>query len=790
MNNEYNKNQKRDRILSIVFASVLILIIALAVIFGVFNQTKPNTDELTDTPNQDNGELITSEPEPITSPVFSLSEHFYDDSATLEFTYTDDYGAYEIYYTTDGTIPTAGSELYTEPIEIESTRRTVLYPYIARALHEDGTWSDSSHHTYIFGKFVKLDRFNTIVISLSTDPYNLYDYEYGIMIEGLLRDEWRYNNPKAEIIPPTPANYNLRGRESERPVHIEIFTKNGERVINQNGGIRIYGGWSRAHKQKSFKVFARKDYDEINWFYYNFFGDDYSQNGNLINRYKRFVVRNSGNDYGGAFIRDELFVTLARDSGFPDTERVIPVSVFMNGDYFGFYWLHDVYCDEYFEERYGKYDGQFAVLGNTEIYKEGEDEFEKEAAIDYREMYKYAYKDLTQDSIYNELCELLDVENYMMYCAINTYIDNTDWPHNNNKSYRYFAASGEEYRDEFPFDGKWRYMMHDTDHGGGAWGKGYNMNSVQDILKKDKSPMLMALMERDECREFFVTYMLDLLNGGFSEENFISRANQMNAARTIEMDNFLATSKYAPGASMSSVANNMKSIREFAENRPTAMIRNLRSTFKLGTTYTVDIINHNDCGVTVNTYTTYKSEFNGTYIIDYPTTINAVIPVGNDFSHWIVNGKTVYSKIINVQETSTIELILKDAEDNPKLIIDEISSRGQNDYIGLYNPYNVAISTVGYAMSDSYEFGKKPDSLKKDTVAPGESIVIYCDNHVNAVGKKNQSVSFSLKANETLTLLYKDEVYEQVKIPKISEVNVFKRDFLTQKFYETVPADN
>jgi len=639
---------KRNIITAILFVVVVIAIIA----FNVINKAEPVIEEIPVTE--------TKNPERIISPVFSLTDFFYDENAILEFSYTDDYGAYQIYYTTDGTLPTEESELYTEPIEIESTRRVISHPYQARALHEDGSWSYITHHTYFFGKFVKLDRFNTLIISISTDPYNLYDYEYGILIEGKLRDEWRAAHPKENVDPPKPANFNIRGKASERPVYVEVFTPEGERVINQNSGIRVYGGWSRANNLKSLKLFSRNDYDIKNWFNYNFYGEDYGYDGEQLTRYKRFVVRNAGNDHHGAYIRDELFHTLSRNAGFPDTERVTPVSVYVNGTYFGCYWMHDVYCDQYFEQRYGDYNGHFTVLGIAEQWRDSneDDEEEKEAADDYHQMYKYSRKDLTDDAIYAELCEWLDVENYLMYCAINCYIDNNDWPHNNNRTYRYFASAGEEYR-EAPFDGKWRFMIHDTDYSSGIYGMSRSSNTFRRIMSRDVSPMFLALLKRDDCKEFLVKYTLDLLNGAFAEANFVSVLNKMHASRVIEMDNFLATSKFAPNMSMSTVTSSIKELKSFASARPEATIRNLQTTFKLGETYTVHITNSEECGVKVGTYTSHDEEFNGTYISDYKTTISAVIPEGKAFSHWIVNGKTVGDEVIEINETSEIMLFVK-----------------------------------------------------------------------------------------------------------------------------------
>ena len=98
-----------------------------------------------------------------------------------------------------------------------------------------------------------IDDFTTLIFSITSDPYNLYDYEYGILIPGKLRDDFIKENPNKHIDPPDPANFNIRGRESEREAYLEILEPDGHVVASQKAGIRVYGGWSRANLQKSIK---------------------------------------------------------------------------------------------------------------------------------------------------------------------------------------------------------------------------------------------------------------------------------------------------------------------------------------------------------------------------------------------------------------------------------------------------------------------------------------------------------------------------------------------------------
>ncbi len=63
----------------------------------------------------------------------------------------------------------------------------------ARSYDEStGEWGDLFTRTYFYADSMETlkDRFSTYIVCLTSDPYNLYDYEYGIMVEGKIRDEY------------------------------------------------------------------------------------------------------------------------------------------------------------------------------------------------------------------------------------------------------------------------------------------------------------------------------------------------------------------------------------------------------------------------------------------------------------------------------------------------------------------------------------------------------------------------------------------------------------------------
>ena len=149
----------------------------------------------------------------------------------------------------------------------------------------------------------------------STDSANLYDYEKGIAIAGKIRDEWIANeyDGKSEITPNDPANWNQEGMAGERPMYVEAFSSSGELLVSQQAGARVAGAYSAAVDQKSWKLIARTMYTaDKGKFSYPFFSDATDENGAILTKIDRIVLRNGANDREFAGVRDELSMSLAR----------------------------------------------------------------------------------------------------------------------------------------------------------------------------------------------------------------------------------------------------------------------------------------------------------------------------------------------------------------------------------------------------------------------------------------------------------------------------------------------
>lgn len=571
---------------------------------------------------------------------FSRTNYFYTDDIELEILSNK---PCEIYYSLDGTDPDKKETLYNGPIKLNTFDTVRVTSVRAKAFFEDGTESEEITHSYFIGRDATT-RFDTLIVSVTTDPYNLYDYEYGIFVEGKLRDDFKAANPGIEPDPDDPANFNMRGREAEREVYLEVFEPNGVKVVGQAAGIRTYGGWSRARAQKSFKIYARKEYDENNKkLKYEFFPGETSVDGTPIESFKQLVVRNCGNDNGFGFIRDELFQTLADQAGYSDNQAVRPVAVFVNGDYRGFFWLHETYNDEYFEDHYGKYDGSFEVLEGGETYQKlNAEEDNQEIIEDYSNIYwDFAQRDLTQEDNYQRLCDAIDVKNYLEYYAFQVYIGNEDWPQGNYKIYRYYPAPGEEYG-EAPFDGKWRYLLHDLDFSFGIYGTSPNTDFLGKYLGPndeitDAAPLFGQLMRRADCREIFVKKTLDLINGVFSEDNLSSVLGSMNKERMNELSKTYFKNLIEDWVRPEDLVGRLQDLLNFGKVRSQYTLKRYRERFALGEVYELKVTPAQGSAIKVNSFETDK-DFEGFYYIAYDTTVTALLPQGQEVDYWLVNG--------------------------------------------------------------------------------------------------------------------------------------------------------
>ena len=357
-------------------------------------------------------------------------------------------------------------QLFTNPFEVQVTipmGATLMYTTDGTTpTTENGTRSKDGHFTVsetttfrfrlfkngylpsgvVTRSYIYKDRdYYLPVVSVVTDPKNLYDDEIGVYVSG--------KNGKTANQDYTKRNFNM---EWDRPVNFEYILQDemGEyrvTAVNQEVDYAIAGGWSRKYLPKSFKLKAKSLYGASKYDF-PFFSDK------PYNRNKTLLLRNGGNDnYNKYRLKDVSLQEIARLSGFKlNLQSVQPTHVFVNGEYIAMLNMREP------SNKHWAYANQ--GTDNDMI-----DSFEMSVDSGYvqksgtRDAFDYWYNltneladDPQNEEIYRKICDIVDIDDYVNYFAYKFFLNDWDWPHNNCKGFRDRN------------DGKFRFMVFDLDN--------------------------------------------------------------------------------------------------------------------------------------------------------------------------------------------------------------------------------------------------------------------------------------------------------------------------------------
>ncbi len=521
-------------------------------------------------------------PSEIPAPQFSVEAGFYEEA--FELVLTAEEGT-TIYYTLDGSLPmpdgTATME-YLDPIPVEKCEsikgRELLSATVVRAVSvtADGAYSDVETKTY-FVAHRMLKWYDVPVVSLVAEPEDLYGEEKGII-----------------------ANPEEKGREWERPAHFEYFTPEGVRDISMNVGIRINGAYSRRFDMKSFRVYARSEYDTQKNIKYDFFSGGLipavEKNGELknIEKFKRIVLRGGGNESDAwevTFFRDILSQSLMVGTSL-DLQSYQPAVVYVNGEFYGVLNIRERMDDRYLASHYNCSEEDVAIYGfkynkdsdgkvilpaaGEKVFDVVVEEGPEEAKSYFEEAYNFVTgNDMSDPVMYEKAQTYFDIENYIDYLCIHLYCGNTDWPHNNCEAWRYIGEPSEEYG----LDGKIRWLLFDTDFGFGLYGHPVEESVLPSMVADQRgeqpyrdvlTDLFRAFLKNEGFKTQFKTRFLELLETNFLPKNVQAKVEQLG-----EIYRPLVEEKYLKYGKRHDAGSNIATVRDYAAARANVMKRYL-----------------------------------------------------------------------------------------------------------------------------------------------------------------------------------------------------------------------
>lgn len=597
---------------------------------------------------------------PCNAPVLGTESGMYNSDFDLSME-TD--AGNTIYYTTDGTDP-ATSETrmeYTAPVRIKNrsaenyimagmvavrqmtpwsgnlpSQNAVDKGTVIRAVTYSaaGKYSETVTKSYFVGTGNSKHN-NLPIISVTTDPANLFDYETGIFMLGKVYDE---NKNKAEYRDlddgKKPANYNQRGKEWERACHIDFFESDGTLAVSQDCGMRTQGAYSRAAYQKSLRFYAREEYGEKN-FKYPLIPNAYKEDGSgkQLKKFKKIVCRAGGNDIDYTHYKDSYLQSLVSDRAI-DTQEGRACVMFIDGEYWGLYTLQEDFDDHYYEENYDVNSDEVIV------YKKGEIDEGEETDIEYfNELRNFAKNhDLSVQANYDKICEMIDVQSFIDYMAVEMYIINEDWPGNNYSLWRTRTVDPNN-----PYaDGRWRFNLYDTEMGVYHYGNAstkYNSNNLRSIMNnnRDDMPVIFnAMLKNPGFKAQFANTFMDLTAKNFDPAAAKEKEKEFYNAYYPELSkNF---NRYPNWANTGNATNPcINRMHEFLNNRPGYVPTMLAKDLGLSAAVKVNIetINPDGGSIRLNTIDVDTSKkFSGSYFPGTDITITATPADGYTFVGW------------------------------------------------------------------------------------------------------------------------------------------------------------
>ena len=508
-------------------------------------------------------------------------------------------------YTIDGSAPTLENGLTSASGQFRISESTVL----RLRLFRDGYLPSP----VVTRSFIYKDRdYYLPIISVATDPKNLYDNRIGVYVDGT--NGISGNNKSSSN----------KNRAWERPVNFEFFVPNedGEYeacVLNQETDFEVCGGWSRHFSPSSFRIKAVKQYEGQNFLPYPFF----PKNKPYIKN-KALQIRNGGNDTSCRILDAAIQQIILRSGFYLDLQDIQPAHIFFNGQFQYTYNIREPANANLSYSNYGidkdEVD-EFEINGVQGYYQKSGDD---KAMMEWKSLANEFTYDPDDESIFEDICQLVDIDEYVNFMAAGCYIGCSDWftNCNNVKGFRSRADGGKFHLVLMDQDAGFAYTdmlsrlqgsLNDSRYSGG---KSYLIDIFLNMLKYEPFR-----------KQFIDAYCI--VNGSVFEPE---RSRQIIS----EMADLTTTALSWEGKSPWGSANGLISHITSTGER-TARMNTLRNYLKLDQPYDISLSTElPGSTILINGQEVPTGRFSGPLFA--PVTVQAKAPAGYTFLGWKSDG--------------------------------------------------------------------------------------------------------------------------------------------------------
>ena len=630
-------------------------------------------------------------------------------------------------YTTDGSVPTLENGATSTDGNFHITRTSC---FRWRTFQEGCVSSNIASRTFLWSEMpigdsdaqMTVGHLSLPILSVVSDNRFFFDPMIGVMVKG---ENGIEGNGVDE-----PCNWN---QEWPRAVSFAYFNDGEKPDFNDDAIFEISGAWSRRHHPHPFKLKANKVFGHGKTLDYPFFDEK------PFIRNRTLQMRNGVDTDEGRpaeRFKDSFLSYIIHYSGIDvEMQGYQPVAHFVNGQYQGVIDMrepnnkHYVFANHGWDEE--EIDMFEAEEPDTLIVTQGD-------RVAFDRLYHLSFSAADEQS-YALIRQLLDVDEYINYMALELYIGNNDWIRNNMKWFRHH------------YGGPFRIVLFDLD---AAFNK-YGM--VSDWLSENfagwqMTTLFFNLLENDSFRRQFIdTYCL---MGGSVFRPELTKRLTGEARDRIEND------LRAQGESAQFMVDYIdKWLVPYSNSYANFLKKFGLARLQDAEAYRLHIYSNDEGMVLMNGLVVPHGEYHGWFFS--PMTVEAIAPAGMRFAGWKdpQTGSTVTEgPRYEVPEAYTtlapVFVALDDTERKAAgvygVMINEVSAANnsyvndlfkRSDWIELYNTTDSDVDLKGmYLSNDStnrhlFVFGQEVSIADASYILPARGHrVVWCDG----VGGRSQ----------------------------------------------------
>ncbi len=604
-----------------------------------------------------------------------------------------------IRYTLDGKDPTSNSLLYTgSPIYI--FQNTALK---ARAFKTGAIPSSISNASYLFNL-----NHTTPILSVITDSANLFGAQ------------GNFDNPGNDWMKAAYVDY-----FDSTSLHTLLFSQHSGMI--QDGG---FGG-SRFAPQKSFRL----DLDDA------VVGDgkiNYPVIPNKPNRtkYNKFYLRNGSNQYLKLPYKDAAQVRMLAEETHNYYSAWRPVSVYINGQYWGLYELREKFDADFFKFQ-DTADTKTVDILSKSAYYQG---VLRSVAGNPVDTFLAAYNSFNalnanSPSYWDSADHYFDMQYYNDYIIGESWMGNTDWPSNNIKIYRSDKTAN-----------RYRFCIIDQELAlnPNGWTNCTFDHIAFMLSQSTNNPYIniwLKSMQNQRFHNYFINRFADVMNTSYDTSRLRSINTFMFNQTVLEMPN--EYTRWGNAGSiplqMNEFYNNYLSLDSELVCRSAQVRNHIQNNYNLPQQIdlTLDIYPAGAGKIHISTITPDTYPWHGVYFDGLPVKIEAIANLGYHFLYWGANGQiaNIQDSVFNdtlqsnllfkayFQQLPNFIPTLNDYKSNfvlyPSPASDQITLRSENQAILEDATYEI-INTTGVKMSVGFlNKDRRETNISVSNLVPG-----------------------------------------------------------------------